>query len=230
MMQPTIQIMTLIITSFLVGLGISWWWFVAYSRKSVVQQQLQQELAGVRRNYEQAREDAFKLSVNLKEADQRRKRAEDLLHTTSGYDNFIQARNKLETSRKQIQQLKIELHQKDQQIYKLKDALIVLRKRLSLQPPSNPQLSNKVVRLPVTAPQDDDLLAIDGINDDIAYKLRSLGIISYRQMAESSPQQIDSLTKLLNLADITPLQQWQKTAEHLFQQKYGITQTQSKTA
>ena len=224
MLQPTIQIIIIITTSFFVGFGISWWWMITYSRQSINEQKLQQELAGLRRHYDTIREDTHALRGQLKETEQQRQKTLELLRTTSGYTHFMEARTKLETARKCIQQLKMDLSQRDRQIYELKDAIITLRKRLAILTPLAPvpqALPENVIRMPLSETRHDELQKIDGITQEIAHQLRSMGIVSYQQIAECTPSQFDTIQRLLKLPDAIPMAQWVESAKQLFNSKYG---------
>lgn len=222
MLQPTIQIIIIITTSFLVGFGVSWWWMVTYSRQSINEQKLQQELAGLRKNYESSREDAHELRGQLKAAEQQKLKTLEILRNTSGYHNFLDARTKLETARKYIQKLKTEIHQRDQKIYELKDAIITLRKHLAIKhPPAPKALPTNVIRMPLSEVRNDNLQQIEGITQEVAHKLRSMGIVSYQQIAECTPRQFETMQRLLELPDTLPASQWVESAKQLFQEKYG---------
>lgn len=227
MLQPSIQIIIVILTSFTVGLGIGIAWLVFFSRRSIREQELEQELAGLNSNYRQMREDTHELYVKLKTTQEKlakshleRQQLLHLLKTTSGHKNFLKVRRQLETARLQIQVLTTKLHHREQQIFDLTDILHTLRKHLRLRGKNRtPALTAHVLQLPKTRPaltaQQDDLQQIAGIDAHIARQLNSLGITRYRQLAECSPQHLATLQKMMGKDQILPLKQWTQSAQRL---------------
>ncbi|MEZ5479973.1 MAG: hypothetical protein R3E95_21570 [Thiolinea sp.] len=190
-------------------------------------QTMEHELAGLRINFQNAREDAHELRTRLKDSEIQKNRALQLLKATSGHENFKKARRQLESARLYIQKLTAELHRREQRIAELQDSIHVLRKHLRRRGtrPAVPSIQN-IRRLPLPrsfSQQGDNLQKINGIDAHIERKLRSLGIISYRQLAEISAQQQTTIQRLIGEGNILPIRQWAREAGQWLDQSLDNT-------
>ncbi|MGB0845279.1 MAG: hypothetical protein ACPGSM_01095 [Thiolinea sp.] len=229
MLQLTLQAIVLTLISFSLGLLLGGW-FIS-SRRKVTERKLQHELTGVKVNFQNAREDAHQVRSQLKQAEEQKDKLLKTLEVTSGHKEFLLVRRKLELARREIQVLKAELNRREQLIFDLKDVILTLRKHLSIRPQPQVKALNNVVRLPVVEQAEDDLQQIEGLSAGIAHQLRSLGIVSFRQIAECSPQQLANIQRLIGQGQSLPLKHWVSAAEQLFRQKYGdVVNPVSRTA
>ena len=219
MPQPTLQMLMLTLAGFSLGLLLGW--VIVSLRKGRIEKRLQYELTGVHANFQSAREDAHQLRGQLKLLGEQKSRLLKMLESTSGHKDFLEVRRKLELSRRQIQLLKAELNRREQIIFDLKDVIHTLRRHLYIRPQPEQKEVAKLIKLPVVENSEDNLQLINGLSAEIAYQLRSMGIVNYRQLAECSPQQLSGIQRLIGQNEILPLQQWATEASQLYHQKYG---------
>lgn len=220
MLSLALQAIILAVFSFSFGLLLGGW--LIGSRRQASEKQLRNELTGLKVNFRSAREDAHQLRGQLKQAEIRQGRMAKTLAVTSGHRNFMLVRQKLELARREIQLLKAELSRREDLVFDLSDVIHTLRKHVRLRRQSQLQpAGNNIVKLPVVGPAEDNLELIEGMTDDAAHQLRSLGLVSYRQIAESTPQQLDNIQRLLGGKQQLPLKQWVLSARQLCWQKYG---------
>ena len=221
MLPLAMQAIILAIISFSFGLLLGGW--LIGSRRKASEKQLRNELAGIKVNFRSAREDAHQLRGRLKQAETRQGKMAKMLAVTSGHRNFMLVRQKLELARREIELLKDELNRREDLVFDLSDVINTLRKHIRLRR-QNQQLpvgNNNIVKLPVMGPAEDNLELIEGMTDSIAHQLRSLGLVSYRQIAECTPQQLANIQHLLGGKQQLPLKQWVLSARQLCWQKYG---------
>lgn len=217
---PSIEPVVIFSVALLLGMAIGW--FIVIRKQQKIEYRLLDELVGLRTNFNYVREDAHVLRVQLREAEAQNLRLARLLKSTSGHDKFLKARTELETARKGIQALKSLLAQSEREKFALKEQIYKQQhKKASSQVHPIPL---HVKKLPVLHDGQDDLRLISGINASIDRKLRSLGIISYRQLAECSPTQLNSIQRLVGQNRELPLRQWVKAARELFIRKYNYSE------
>ncbi len=220
MLSLALQATFLAVISFSLGLLLGGW--LIGSRRKANEKQLRNELTGIKANFRSAREDAHQLRCLLKEAEAGQGRLAKMLAATSGHRDFMLVRQKLELARREIQLLKAELNRREDLVFDLSDIIHTLRKhvRLHRQNQLKP-VGYNIVKLPVTGPAEDNLELIEGMTDSIAHQLRSLGLVSYRQVAECTPPQLANIQRLLGGKQQLPLKQWVLSARQLCWQKYG---------
>lgn len=219
--NPSIQLIIFSTLALLVGVLIGWV-LVGRSKKKI-EQSLMDELAGLRTNFAYVREDAHDLRVQLKEAEKQRVRLSRLLESTSGHDKFLKVRTELETARKGIQALKALLGKREKENFLLKEKIYKYHQHRNASSPLHP-IPLHLKQLPSLSDGKDDLKLIQGIDDLIEHKLHSLGIVSYRQLAECSPAQLMSIQKLIGQNQALPLRHWVKAARELFIEKYNYSE------
>ncbi|PIE01368.1 MAG: hypothetical protein CSA79_00640 [Thiothrix nivea] len=200
-------------------LGVVLGWLVAQRKGRKIEQRLLDELTGLRVNYSYIREDAHELRVQLKQAEAKNNRLAKLLDSTSGYDRFLKVRTELETARKGIQALKSMLGRLENEKFVLKETVRryhrqqITRSPLHLLGPDSGQL-------PALNDGHDNLQHITGISAQLEHKLHSMGIMSFRQLAECTPAQLQSIQNLVGDEQPLPLHDWVKAARQLFLEKY----------
>jgi len=151
------------------------------------------------------------------------------LAARSDHIAFSHVRQQLETARTQLSTARLTLKQREQHILKLIDLVRLLktqmhRERQQQRPHQTRQASPVIAYLPdkrhaIQPKQQDDFLVIEGITLDIARKLHQLGITSYRQLAECSPEQQHSMQKLIGKETLLPINRWARQALHLYRQQ-----------
>lgn len=198
-------------------------WFMAIRSKQRIEHRLVDELIGLRTNFGYVREEAHDLRVRLKETEGQNARLSKLLESTSGHDKFLKVRTELETARKGIQALKGILGKREKENFALKEKVYKYQQKKSAHSPLQP-IPLHLNKLPTLDDGKDDLRLIQGIDEVIEHKLRSLGIISYRQLAECSPAQLVSIQKLIGEDQALPLRHWVKAARELFLGKYNCSE------
>lgn len=219
--NPSVQLITISVFALLVGVLIGW--FLVSSSRKKFERKLIDELAGLRTNFAYVREDAHDLRVQLKEAEAQKVRLGQLLESTSGHDKFLKVRTELETARKGIQALKALLGKREKENFLLKEKIYKYRQHRKAGSPLHP-MPLHLKKLPSLSDGNDDLQLIQGIDEVIEHKLHSLGIVSYRQLAECSPAQLMSIQKLIGQNQALPLRHWVKAAHELFIEKYNCSE------
>jgi len=220
MLSFFLQAIILAVFSFSLGLLLGGW--LIGSRRKASEKQLRNELVGLKANFRSAREDAHQLRGQLKQAETRQSRMAKTLAVTSGHRDFMLVRQKLELARREIQLLKAELSRREDLVFDLSDVIHTLRKHVRLRRQNQlKHAANNIVKLPVVGPAEDNLELIEGMTDNVAHQLRSLGLVSYRQIAESTPQQLANIQRLIGGKKQLPLKQWVLSARQLCWQKYG---------
>lgn len=213
------QIATLLTLSLLLGLALGW---LAHRLSRVWFQQptCAVELEDLRRHYNDLALQHVALRNQLKQA-QATLRKVRIIPSEADYGEFLQIRKALEHSREQYQVLLEQYHAQQQQLEQLQQVLQRSQQELhTLQA----QASKRVTAIP-TAPaaalpaamtQHDDLTCLQGVTAALAKQLAALGICSYRQLAESSLADIQSLHALLGTDLGVQPEQWiQEARQHL---------------
>nr|CAA6829589.1 MAG: Unknown protein [uncultured Thiotrichaceae bacterium] len=224
---PYFQLIIISATTLLAGFMIGW--VVASKSKQKAEQRLMDELTGLRTNFDYVREEAYDLRVRVKEAEEQKDRLTHLLDTTSGHDKFLKVRSELETARRGIQALKSMLGKQEKANFLLKEKIYKYQQYRKANSPSLYPIPPHINKLPVLSDGNDDLQLIAGIDDMIDRKLHSLGIISYRQLAECGPAQLISIQQLIGEDQALPLRQWVKAARGLFIEKYNYSENEGGT-
>ena len=220
MLSLALSAIVLAVISFSVGLVLGGW--LIGSRRRASETQLRNELVGTKVNFRSAREDAHQLRGQLKQTAAQQARLSKTLAVTSGHRDFMLVRQKLELARREIQLLKAELSRREDLVFDLSDVIHTLRKHLRLRRQNQLRpVADNIIKLPVMGPAEDNLELIEGMTDKIARQLRSLGLVSYRQIAECTPPQLDNIQRLIGGKQQLPLKQWVLSARQLCWQKYG---------
>lgn len=226
-----LQISAFLILAVIIGLAVGWWScrFI-YSGYSA---DCQHELSGLRRNYEDIVRENATLRLQLRQVEQALQKLNSASSDTA-YGEFLETRKKLEATRRQYETLLERLHQQEKTLGILRTQLQSQRQELETQKQARAnedktQNSNArapilpVARKPVNE-QNDDLTLIQGINQKLAGKLQALGIITYRQIAEFTRDDIRSIQKVIGNDINLPFDEWAQTARSLFQEKYSQPQ------
>lgn len=204
-------------------IGVFAGWHIANRSSQKTEQRLVDELTGLRANFSYMREDAHELRVQLKNAETQNTRLVKMLESTSGHDRFLKVRTELETARKGIQALKGMLGKLENENFALKEKIYNYHQQKQTRSPLHP-LPLNTEQLPLLNDGNDDLQCISGIDQTIEHKLHSMGIVSYRQLAECTPAQLLSIQKLVGREQQLPLRDWVKVARQLFIEKYDCSE------
>ncbi len=218
MIPLAIQIAAVVFV-FCIGLGIGW--YVVSLFRNAAEEACQNELASLRHAHERVQRETRDLQAAIQQAETEKKQALQSLKTSTDHTDFQKLRKQLEKARKHIDALSAELKHREQQVQKLADLALTMKKQLLAQQENTPRPLLPPQRLPPLTKMEDDLQQIEGVTADIAHKLRSFGIINYRQLAECSPEQLRTIQRLIGQDTILPLSRWVKTAQYLFRTKYA---------
>lgn len=224
-----LQISAFLILATLTGLTLGWWSckFI-YSGYSA---DCQHELNGLRRNYEDIVKENAALRLQLRHVEKALQKLSNASSDTA-YGEFIETRKKLETTRCQYEHLLERLHQQEKTLGILRTQLNTQQQELELQKQADTNQEMNTDTIPPALPathkpeneQNDDLTLIQGINQKLAGKLQALGIITYRQIAEFTKDDICSIQRVIGNDIALPFDEWAQTARSLFQEKYSQSQ------
>ena len=217
-----IQVSSLLVLAAALGSLVGWWGARLVYRQATAQCRI--ELSALRRNYEDRSLDNVNLRNKLQQL-------EKVLHKVSthpseaDYGQFLQLRKALEKTRLQYQSLLDKSHQQQKTVLHLQTELHNSQQTLAmLQAAAAPQsavLCEPSLRAPldVRPAKRDDLTRIQGINQRLASKLQALGIVTYRQVAEFTSDDVNHIQQIIG-ADLTaPPEGWAHSARALFQQQ-----------
>lgn len=218
-----IQIAVYLTIAVIAGAMVGWW----VARFIYLQQEAEcrAELAGLRRNYDDAALENASLRHKLRQLEKVVRKA-SIPPSDCDYGRFLQLRKALEKTRSQYQELLGHFHQQEKSLAHLKTELQDSKRQLtSLKDEIGQQAAGGAAGEKDAWPtplgnEADDLTRIQGINQGLAGKLQALGIFSYRQLAEFTLDELQGIQRLIG-ADIPQVSEnWAKTAQSLWQQKY----------
>jgi predicted flap endonuclease-1-like 5' DNA nuclease len=193
----------------------------------------QNELAGLRRNYEDASKENLLLRTQLRQTETALRKV-GVSTSNTDYGDFLATRKALENTRRQYEALLEKLHQQEKSVKHFRAQLQSRQAELEELKQSNALSAGNADQPLVsagrvsTAPElaaSDDLTCIQGVNQPLASKLRALGIMTYRQIAEFTRDDINSIQRIIGAESTLPVDDWIANARSLFQQKYHQPQT-----
>ena len=219
-----IQMSVLLGGAIVVG-GLVGWWVARFIYHQAATA-CRIELAGLRRNYE----DSARENVNVRNTI---RQLEGVLRkigtppSDTEYGQFLQVRKTLEKTRLQYQSLLDKCHQQQQVLGNLtaelqgnKQELAALQAAMSQQQGVITTSSSVPLREDTfSAANRDDLTRIQGINQRVASKLQALGIVTYRQVAEFTSDDLYSIQRVLGAELSSVPEGWVQSAHSLFQQQ-----------
>lgn len=219
-----IQTAIFLLLAVVAGIALGWWG--ARLVHANLTANCQNELAGLRRNYEDAIKDNLLLRTQLRQMEGALRKVGNT-SSNADYGEFLETRKALETTRRQYEALLEKLHQQEKslnqfrtQLQSRKAELDELKQSITVpaKDASTPLASlGKALEPELVA--SDDLTCIQGVNQSLASKLRALGIISYRQIAEFTRDDINSVQRIIGVESKLPVDEWIQNAHSLFQQK-----------
>lgn len=202
------------------GIALGWWG--ARTIHATIATNCRNELAGLRRNYEDATRDNAALRTQLRQMDSALRKI-STVSTETDYGEFLENRKALENVRRQYEVLLEKLHQQEQTIQHIRGQLQQRKVELAALKQSLPTpvtLEIVPTATVLTLETKDDLTCIQGINSSLASKLQALGIMTYRQVAEFTRDDFTQTQRILGLESPPPFEEWVQNARLLFQQKY----------
>ncbi|MEB4593476.1 hypothetical protein VSS37_21035 [Candidatus Thiothrix sp. Deng01] len=216
-----IQVATFMAVSVIVGIMAGWWMARFLYQQHAVKGRI--ELAGLRRNYDDSLQENISLRHKLRCLEKVVRKA-SVPPSETDYGKFLQLRKALEKNRRQYESLLEQFHQQEKMLAGLKRDLQDSRRQLDvLRVESHKQTSvlsaasqaDDVVQLH----ERDDLTCIQGVNPGLASKLQALGILSYRQLAEFTVDDVRNVQRIIDVDVPQAPDAWIQSARSLFQQK-----------
>ena len=144
------------------------------------------------------------------------------------YGQFLQLRKALEKTRLQYQGLLDQCHQQQNTVQHLQAELHTSQQVLAaLQTAPQAPLaglceSSSRELLDLRSAKRDDLTRIQGINQRLASKLQALGIVTYRQVAEFTSDDVSHIQQIIGTELAAPPEGWAQSARALFQQAQPV--------
>lgn len=220
-----IQVSSLLVLAAALGSLVGWWGARLVYRQATAQCRI--ELSSLRRNYEDRALDNVNLRNKLQQL-------EKVLHkvttppSEADYGQFLQLRKALEKTRLQYQGLLDQCHQQQNTVQHLQAELHTSQQVLAaLQTaPQAPLVglceSSSRELLDLRSAKRDDLTRIQGINQRLASKLQALGIVTYRQVAEFTSDDVSHIQQIIGTELAAPPEGWAQSARALFQQAQPV--------
>lgn len=183
----------------------------------------QTELLGLRRNYDAAVMDNAQLRLRLRQQEEVLREVR-IPPSEADYGQFLQLRKALEKTRRQYEGLLEQFHQQEQALTRLsgelqgsQQALVGLRAQLHREQAQPPLPANGF--MPGSGKRD-DLTRIQGINQRLAKQLEALGILTYRQVAEFTSDDLHHIQRIIGSEIQQPAEGWVLNARSLYQQQH----------
>lgn len=220
-----VQIAVFLIIAAVAGVALGWWGarLVYFSAAA----NCRDELAGLRRNYEDATRENHALRTQLHQVEQALRKL-GATNSQADYGEYLQTRKALENTRRQYESLLERLHEQEKTVEKFRNQLQVRKQELdalkkNLDPVAGVYAEPVLTLTDILPPElesSDDLTCIQGISQTLAGKLRALGIMTYRQIAEMGRDDISSIQRLIGGDKSLPIDEWVASARALFLQKH----------
>lgn len=214
------QIAVFLAVAALAGIVLGWWGArLLYLSMAA---NCRDELAGLRRNYEDATRENHALRQQLQQVEHALRKL-GTSASEADYGEYLQTRKALENTRRQYETLLEKLHEQEKTLEKFRHQLKASKQELDelrTQPPVPASLPSLTEMLPPELESSDDLTRIQGISQTLAGKLRALGIMTYRQVAEMGFDDISSIQRIIGGEGRLPVDEWIASARSLFLQKY----------
>jgi large subunit ribosomal protein L21 len=216
-----IQVIIFLLAAVMVGVALGWWGSsFTYQQRA---EEARHELVGLRRNYEDAVREKALLRIRLKKVEGALRKFATAPSVTD-YAEYVQTRKALENTRRQHESLLEKLHKQQRVLEQLRKQLEARNEvlprdtALSVTSQETSALGQSGFRFD---PQDvqDDLTHISGVDSGLARKLQALGIVSYRQLAEFTAEDVLRLQPMIDMAMPASMDGWRQEAFSLFQQK-----------
>lgn len=217
MFYLALQMVLLLSIALLIGVLVGGWvakWH--YARESA---QCLTELAGLRRNYQDATADNAYLRNKTRQLEKVLRKI-GIPPAESEYGQFLELRKTLEKTRQEYQNLLERYHQQETTLANWRVEL--QRNQQALAPVQAAPLMEKAEpSQPATDMQEpmaaryDDLTRIQGISQQLASHLKALGIVTYRQVAEFTADDMQHIQRIIGTELYQPPDGWVKNARAL---------------
>lgn len=227
-----IQIAGFLTIALITGAIAGWW--VARFIYLQYEAECRTELAGLHRNYDDAVLENASLRHKLREMEKVVRKA-CIPPSDTDYGKFLQLRKALEKNRRQYEALLDQFQQQEKGIARLKGELLHSKKQLAILREESgkhtdaanwstdavsPTAASGLLDSSTRLGERDDLTCIQGINKGLAGKLQAMGILSYRQVAEFTPDDLHNIQRIIGVDVPSEPDGWVQNARSLFQQKY----------
>lgn len=217
MLYLALQIVLLLSVALLIGVLMGGWvvkWY--YVRESA---QCLTELAGLRRNYQDASADNAYLRNKTRQLEKVLRKI-GAPPADSEYGQFLELRKTLEQTRREYQELLEQYHQQEKtladwqvNLRRNQEALATLQAE-PLMEKTEPLLAAADLQEP-TVLRYDDLTRIQGVSQQLASHLKALGIVTYRQVAEFTADDVQHIQCIIGSERYQPPDSWVQDARAL---------------
>ncbi len=217
MLYLALQIVLLLSVALLIGVLMGGWvvkWY--YVRESA---QCLTELAGLRRNYQDASADNAYLRNKTRQLEKVLRKI-GAPPADSEYGQFLELRKTLEHTRREYQELLEQYHQQEKtladwqvKLQRNQEALATLQAE-PLMEKTEPLLTAADLQEP-TVLRYDDLTRIQGVSQQLASHLKALGIVTYRQVAEFTVDDVQHIQRIIGSERYQPPDSWVQDARAL---------------
>lgn len=218
MLYLAFQIVLLLSIALLVGVWVGGW--VAKWRYDREVAGCLTELAGLRRNYH----DVTVENANLRSKTRQLEKILRKISTPpvdSEYGQFLELRKTLEKTRSEYQTLLTQCHQQEKTLADLRIEL-QCNQQVSTRLQTTSATSRVLAIAPATAnsqrpevSKHDDLTRIQGISQQLASQLKALGIVTYRQVAEFTSDDMLRIQRIIGSDLYQPPEGWAQNARAL---------------
>lgn len=220
--------MSLLLGLVMVAGSLAGWWVARFIYRQATTE-CRNELVGLRRNYEDSSLENVNLRSKVRQLDMLLRKI-GTPPSEADYGQFLQVRKALEKTRLQYQSLLDKCHQQQKTLSQLnaelqgsKQELLALQAQLVQQQGVTPVASLVVASSSsISMGKRDDLTRIQGINQRLASKLQALGIVTYRQVAEFTSDDVHHIQRIIGSEIYPPPDGWVQNARSLFQQQQPL--------
>ncbi|QQZ28921.1 hypothetical protein HMY34_09230 [Thiothrix subterranea] len=216
MFYLALHMVLLLSVALLIGVWVGGWvakWH--YARESA---QCLTELAGLRRNYQDATADNAYLRSKTRQLEKVLRKI-GTPPAESEYGEFLELRKTLEKTRREYQVLLEQYHQQEKILaderrewQRHQQALVTIQ----TSPLTAESLCASITDMPPPlAGRYDDLTRIQGISQQLASHLKALGIVTYRQVAEFTTDDMQHIQRIIGTERYQPPEGWVQNARAL---------------
>lgn len=218
MFYLALQMVLLLSIALLIGVLVGGWvakWH--YAREAA---QCLTELAGLRRNYQDATADNAYLRNKTRQLEKMLRKI-GTPPAESEYGQFLELRKTLEKTRREYQSLLEQCHQQEKtladwrvELQRNQQALATLQAAPVATAEESPHESIADMPRPAAGTYD-DLTRIQGISQQLASHLKALGIVTYRQVAEFTTDDMQHIQRIIGTELYQPPEGWVQNARAL---------------
>ncbi|OQX13107.1 MAG: hypothetical protein BWK73_13165 [Thiothrix lacustris] len=179
------------------------------------------ELAGLRRNYQDARADNAYLRGKTRQLEKVLRKI-GTSPADRDYGQFLELRKALEKTRREYQHLLEQYHEQEKTLadwrieWQRKEQVLTVTPVApsAIEKPPHPE-ATAAAWLPVAAAHD-DLTRIQGISQPLASHLKALGIVTYRQVAEFTSDDMQHIQRIIGTERHQLPEGWVQNARALY--------------